>query len=180
MEERNQIHHKINRDEKQKKQKKISEIKTRTHRKRARAPRTPAAHLTHIPQDGERRLVAERHVDDAVVRDRAHRRNHGALLSAAERRRADEEAGIFAPKGALLPQRARSVPEGLPLAWEVAVARRHAEEEGVVLLELGRVVKGGDAVVLGGRVHLLEDFGRQGFGDSVGRGQISCGSVGYG
>ena len=138
-------------EEKKKKRKKA-------YGKRSSTPGTSTPDLAHIAQDVKGSLVAEGHVDDSVVRERAHRRDDRALLSAAHRGRADEEARVLAPQGALHPQLARLVPEGLPLGREVAVAGGHAEEKGIVLLEHGRVVKGGDAAVLGWGVHLFEDL----------------------
>ena len=133
-----------------------SELKN-TYRKSSSTPGTPTSDLAHIAQDVKGGLVAEGHVDDSMVREGTHRRYDGALLSATHRCRADEEAGVLAPQGALHPQLTRPVPEGLPLAGEVAVAGGHAEEKGIVLLQHGRVVEGGDAAVLGWSMHLFED-----------------------
>ena len=104
-----------------------------------------------------------------MVGEGAQRRNRGALLPTARRGRADKEAGILAPQGALHPQLAGLVPEGLPLGREVAVAGRNAEEKGIVLLENGGVFESLDGGVLGRCVHLFEDLGGEGFWDSRGR-----------
>lgn len=106
--------------------------------------------MFQIQQDRARSLIAQRHIDDAMMRHGAHGRDDGALLPAARRSRGDEDAGVLAPIGAVGPLLAGVVPEGLPLGGEVAVAGRDAEEEGVVLRELvGR------------------DFGDRGFGGRV-------------
>ena len=89
----------------------------------------------------------------------------------------DENARVLAGKGTLGPKLAGLVPESLqhsvrtlckrcrekpahlPLAGEVAVTRRDAEEEGV---ELGELVGLDDRVSgLGGRVQLVEDVLRE-------------------
>lgn len=96
----------------------------------------------------------------------AHGGQSGALLPAALRGGADEDADVLAGEAAGLPLLAGVVPEGLPLGGEVAVAGGDAEEEGVVLLEL---VRGddGDGSGLARGVHLGEDFFGEGLFDSV-------------
>lgn len=104
----------------------------------------------------------------------AHGRKGGALLAAALRGSADEDADVFAIKPARLPLLAGLVPEGFPLGREVAVAGRDAEEEGVVLFELvGRDER--DGARLARRVHLGQHFLGQRLFDSVceRRGRVS-------
>lgn len=133
----------------------------------AGAPGGAAAHLAVVAEDVESGLVAQRHVDDAVVSQGAHGRDGRALLPAALRRRADEQARVLAPEAARLPLLARVVPEGPPLRREVAVARGDSHQEGVVLLQGRGVGHLGDRAVLFGRVHLRQDFLGEGLGDAV-------------
>ena len=97
----------------------------------------------------------------------AHGGHSGALLATALGRGADEQTRVLAPEAARLPLLARVVPEGPPLRGEVAVARRDAHQEGVVLLEGRGVGHLGDRAVLFRRVHLGQDFGGEGLGDAV-------------
>ena len=59
-------------------------------------------------------------------------------------------------------QRTSCVPERLPLSGKVPISGGDAEEEAIVLGELGWV-DGGDTAVFWGRVHLLQDFIWEGF-----------------
>lgn len=127
--------------------KKTEERKRReTYGKSASAPSAPATNLANIGQNGGSRLEAKGHKDDAVMGQRTHGRQHGALLPTAKRRRAHKDAGVFAPVAALHPLPTGMVPEDLPLGGEVAVAGRDAEQEGV---ELGQHLGGdvGDVIV---------------------------------
>lgn len=54
------------------------------------APGRAAVDLLEVAELREGRLVAQRHVDEAVVRQRRHRRDCGRLLAAAECAGADE------------------------------------------------------------------------------------------
>lgn len=110
-----------------------------------------------FPQDSP-----ERHVDDAVMRERRHDRERRALLPTAHRRRRDEDAGVLAVVAARLPLLAGTVPEGLPLGGEVAETGRDPHEEGIVLLELVGRDQGHGGGVLPWRVHLREDLLREG------------------
>jgi hypothetical protein len=132
-----------------------------------RAPSRTTTNLAVVTKKMESSLVTQRHVDDTVVRERAHGRHSRALLPAALCRRADEQARVLAPEAARLPLLARVVPEGPPLGGEVAVAGRDSHQEGVVLLKDRGVGHLGDRAVLFGRVHFGQDFGGEGFGDAV-------------
>jgi hypothetical protein len=103
-------------------------------------------------------LVSERNVDEAVVGQGAHAGNSSALLSATKGAGANEHAGVLAPEGALRPLLAGGVPEGLELGGEISVTRGDTEEDAVKGLELRGVFDGAHVGVLGGRVHLGEDF----------------------
>ena len=102
-------------------------------------------------------MIPQWHINNTVMRERAHGRQAGALLSSSLRSSGDEETGVFAPETASCPLFSSLVPEGFPLGGEVAVAGGDAEEEGVVFFEL---VGGdeGDACVLAWGVHFAEDF----------------------
>jgi hypothetical protein len=110
-------------------------------------------------------LVSERNVDEAVVGQGAHASNSSALLSATEGTGADEHAGVLAPEGALCPLLASGVPEGLELRGEVAVTCGDTEEDAVKGLELRGVLDGAHVGVLGGCVHLGENFLGKSLGD---------------
>jgi hypothetical protein len=135
--------------------------------KSTRAPSGAAANLAVVAEQVESGLVAERHVDDSVVGERAHGGDGGALLATALGRGADEQARVLAPEAAGLPLLAGVVPEGPPLGGEVAVAGGDAHQEGVVLLEGRGVGHLGDRAVLFGSVHLGEDLLGEGLGDAV-------------
>jgi len=129
---------------------------------------TPWASTVDLVQVGlhaKRSLVAQGNVDETVVHKRAHAGNGSRLLATAQGARRNEDTGVFAPEGALLPLLARLVPEGLELCGEVAVAGGDAEEDAVEFFEDGWVLEDGDRRVLGRRVHLVEDVLREGLGD---------------
>ena len=65
------------------------------------APGRAAVNLLEVAELREGCLVAEGHVDEAVVRQRRHGCDRGRLLAATLRARADEQAGVLAPEGAL-------------------------------------------------------------------------------
>ena len=92
----------------------------------------------------------------------------------------DEDTSMLAPEPALLPQPASSIPERLrdacifndgftphldrithlPLSREVTVTSGDTQDEGV---EIGKVAGGKDGIIgLGGRIHLGQDFLREG------------------
>lgn len=73
----------------------------------------------------------------------------------------------LAPVGTVLPLATSLVPEGLPLGREVTITGRDTEEEGIVLLESGRVLEGRDAAVLWRGVHLGQDLLRESLRDLV-------------
>ena len=102
-----------------------------------------------------------------MVGESAHGSESSALLSTALGAGADEQAGVLAPEATGLPLTAGAVPEGPPLRGEVAVAGGNAQEEGIVLLEDGRVADLRDGGVLGGSVHLGQDFLGESLGDAV-------------
>lgn len=146
-----------------------------THSESACAPWGATTDFIKVGQRLERSLVPQRHIDDAVMRERTHRRDGGALLPSALGSGGDEKTAVFAPVGAGLPLLTRLVPEGLPLGGEVAVAGGDAEEKGVVLFELvGR--DEGDGFVLAWGVHLAEDLLGESLFDST-RGVVSAGFI---
>jgi hypothetical protein len=100
-----------------------------------------------------------------VVGKGAHAGNSCALLSATGGAGADEHAGVFAPERALRPLLAGGIPKSLELRWHVSVPSGDTEEDTVVLLKLSGVVDGGDAGILGGSVHLGQDFLGERLGD---------------
>ncbi|KAI7165207.1 Minor allergen Cla h [Hortaea werneckii] len=115
--------------------------------------------LTHVSEDAEGGLVAQRHVDDAVVGEGGHGSNDGALLATTLGGGGDEHTGVpWTTLGTVLPLATSLVPESLPLSREVTVTGRDTEEEGIVLLESGWVLEGRDAAVLWRGVHLGQDL----------------------
>ena len=136
-----------------------------TYREGSCTPRGSSTDLVKTGKDRVRGLVSQRHIDHPVMRKRAHGRNRRALLPSTLGRGRDKHPGVFAPVSAGLPLLAGAIPEGFPLGWEVAVASWDAEKEGVVF---GEFFRGdfGDGAVFWGRVHLREDVGGKGFGDS--------------
>lgn len=112
-------------------------------------------------------LVAQWHVDEAVVGEGAHGSQAGALLATTLSTGGDEETSVLAPEASLLPLLASPVPESLELGGEVSVTGRDTEEDTVELLEDRGVLKDGDIGSLGAGVHLLEDFLGKGLGDPV-------------
>jgi len=135
--------------------------------KGTRTPGATTVDLLEVGELGERLGVSQGHVDDAVVSEGGHGREAGRLLAAALGAGGDEEAGKLAPEAAAGPLLASLVPESFPLGRKVAVTGGDANEEGVVLLEDGRVVEDGDVCGLGGGVHLGEDFLGECLGNSV-------------
>jgi len=84
------------------------------------APWAATADLTQVCEDVEGGLVAERDVDEAVVRQSGHGGDGRALLPTTLGASGDEEAGVLAPEGTSLPLATSLVPEGLELSREVA------------------------------------------------------------
>lgn len=123
----------------------------------SRAPGRATVDLLEVGELRKYGLVAQGNVDEAVVGQSRHGGDGCGLLAAAEGTGADEETGVLAPEGALLPLLASLVPEGLELGREVAVAGGDAEEDGVVRLEIGGVVQDRNVGGLGRGVHLAED-----------------------
>lgn len=137
------------------------------HSKGTSAPRTSATDLSQVSQQPKRRLVAQWHVDEAMVRQRRHHGDGSALLAASHTGTRDKQTDILAPEGAGLPLSARAVPEGLPLGWHVAEASRYAEEEGVVGVQVFGTGECADGRVFGRRVHLGQDSLGEGLCDSA-------------
>lgn len=139
-----------------------------TYGKSARAPRAPAMHLLQVRQLPEGHLVAQWHVDHAVMREGAHGGDASGFLASAKAGGGDEQAGVLAPEAALHPLVAGAVEEGLPLGGEVAIAGGDTEEHAVVFLELLRGdVR--DGVVFGRGVQHGQDLLGEGFGDPARR-----------
>lgn len=139
----------------------------KTYGEGAGTPGAATTDLGVVAEEVEGGLVAERHVDDAVVSEGAHGGDSSALLSTTLSSGGDEETGVLAPEGTGLPLAAGAVPERAPLGGEVAVAGGDTQKESIVLLEDGGVGEGGDGVVLGRGVHLVENLLRQGLLDAV-------------
>ena len=135
----------------------------RSYRESTSAPWTTAANLRQITEQRERSLVAQRHKDDAMVRQRGHGSNGRGLLPTTHRSGGDEYTSVLPPIATLLPDASRLVPERLPLSREVAVAGWDAEKEGIVLLKLVWVAENGDALVFRRSVHFLQYV----FGESL-------------
>lgn len=129
------------------------------------APGGATVNLVQIGKVGECGLVAQWHVDEAVVGEGAHGSQAGALLATTLSTGGDEETSVLAPEASLLPLLASPVPESLELGGEVSVTGRDTEEDTVELLEDRGVLKDGDIGSLGAGVHLLEDFLGKGLGD---------------
>lgn len=127
---------------------------------------TPGATTVDLLQVGQEReggLVAQRHVEEAVVGEGAHGGNGSRLLATTEGTGGDEETGVLAPVATGSPDGAGLVPEGLPLGREVAVAGGNTEQDGIVLEEvigLSNRVAG-----LGRGMHLGQNFLGEGLGD---------------
>lgn len=130
-------------------------------------PGAAATDLGEVSEETEGLGVAEGNVDDAVVGEGGDGVLSSGLLATAEGGGRDKDTGHLAPEATGSPLLAGLVPEGLPLGGEVAVAGGDAEEEGVVLLELGGVLEDGHVGGLGGSVHLGEDLLGEGLGDLV-------------
>lgn len=82
----------------------------------------------------------------------------GALLSTTGRGGGDEETGILAPVGALLPLSTGLVPKCFDLCGEVSIARGDAEQYTIERFELGRVVEDRDVGGLRWCIHLGQDL----------------------
>lgn len=138
-----------------------------THGEGTSAPSATTADLTVVPKKVESSLVAQWHVNDTVVSKSAHGSKSSALLSTSLGTSRHEKARVLAPEAAGLPLLAGVIPEGPPLRREVAVAGGNAHKEGIVLLEDRGVGDLGDRGVLGGSVHLGQDFLGESLGDAV-------------
>lgn len=136
-----------------------------TYREGPRTPRRTTVHLVEIGELAKGGLVSQRHIDHAVMSERAHGRNASGLLSSTDAGGGNEQSGVLAPEATLLPLGAGGVEEGFPLSGEVAVAGGDTEQDAVVLLEFGRC-DDRDGRILRWGIHLLEDFLRQGLLDS--------------
>ncbi len=128
-----------------------------THSKRSSTPRGTTTDFVKIDQHRKRRFVSHWDIDDAMMGERAHCCDSGALLPPSLRCRGDEQASVLSPVASGLPLLAGAVPEGFPLGGEVAVTRGNAEEEGVVFFKLVRGDEG-DGLVLARSVHFAEDL----------------------
>lgn len=119
--------------------------------------------LVEVGQEGEGGLVAQRHVDQAMVSEGAHGSNGGRFLATAESTGGDEDTGMLTPVATGGPDRAGLVPEGLPLRGEVTVASGDTEQDRVVLEQVVRLDNG--VARLGGGVHLDQNIVGEGLGD---------------
>lgn len=128
-----------------------------TYREGPRAPWRTTMHLVEIGELAKSSLVPQRHIDHAVMSERAHGRNASGLLPSTDTSGGNEQARVLAPEATLLPLGAGGIEESFPLGGEVAVTGGDAEQDAVVLLELGRC-DDRDGRVLWRGVHLLEDF----------------------
>lgn len=123
--------------------------------------------LLEVGKQREGGLVAQRHVEETVVRESAHSSNGGRFLTTTESAGGDEETGVLAPVATGGPDRAGLVPEGLPLSGEVTVTGGDTQQDGVVLQE---VIGLNDRVAgLGRGVHLGQDLVGESLGDPTKR-----------
>ena len=74
------------------------------------------------------------------MRKRGHGGDGSALLATSQGACGDEKASVLASVRTLRPLLAGLVPERLPLCREVSVPGWDTEEQGVILLQLGRIV----------------------------------------
>jgi len=132
--------------------------KIKTYRESTSTPRAPTPHFTVVAHQMKRRLIPQRHINNSMMRQRTHRRHRRTLLPTTLRPRRHKQPSILPPVPTRLPLPTRAVPEGTPLGWEIAIAGRNSEQEGVVLFELFRARELGDRGVFGRRVHFREDF----------------------
>lgn len=140
-------------------------MKTRTYSESSSTPRASTSDLRKVGQDREARLVAQRDVDDAVMRQGRQSSNNRALLSTTWSTSRDKDTSILSPVCARSPLTSSRIPECLPLRGEVTITGGDTEEESVVLLE-GGGVDDGDVGGFGWCVHLGENFLGEGLGDS--------------
>lgn len=129
-----------------------------TYTEGTRTPWAAATDLGKVGEKGEGGLVPKRHVDQAVVSQRAQACNRRALLATAKRSGRDEQPRILAPVGTRLPLAASLIPESLPLGWEVAITGGDTKEEPVVLLKRLRILERRDFAVLGRGMHFGQDL----------------------
>lgn len=141
--------------------------KRETYSESTSTPGATTVDLLEVGKERECSLVAERNVEETVVGEGAHGSDSSGLLATTEGTGRDEETGVLAPEATSSPDATGAVPEGLPLGGEVAVAGGDTQKESIVLLEDGGVGEGGDGVVLGRGVHLVENLLRQGLLDAV-------------
>ncbi len=120
--------------------------------------------LVEVGEEREGSLVAERHVEETVVGEGAHRGDSGGFLTTSKGASRDEETSVAAVEATSGPDTASAVPEGLPLSREVTVTGGDAEEDGIVLKELLGLLQDGDGRLLGS-VHLVEDLLGEGLRD---------------
>ena len=145
----------------------IDSFSRTTYRESPCTPSASTTNLRKIAENRENRLVAQRHKDDAVMRQSRHCSNDRRFLATTHGTSADEDTRVLAPVAAFLPDPSGLVPEGFPLGWEVTIASWDAKDEGVVFLKSGWVAEDGDALVLGWSVHLLQYFFRESLLDLV-------------
>ena len=136
-----------------------------TCRKSTGAPWTSAFGLFELTHWLEGFGVTQWYIDDAMMGKGAHCRNGSALLSSPLRSGGNEQTTIFTPVTTSEPHLASGIPEGFPLGGEVSVTSWNTHKESIVFLELLRSDEG-DVCALPRRVHLGEDFLREGLLDS--------------
>lgn len=119
--------------------------------------------LLEVTQEREGGLVAQGHVDQAVVSESAHGSNGGRFLATTGSTGGDEDTGVLAPVATGGPDRAGLVPEGLPLSGEVTVTCGNTEKDCVVLEQVVGLNKGVGG--FGRGMHLDENIVREGLGD---------------
>lgn len=136
-------------------------------------PRARAVNLRVVGEVGL--LVADGHIDAAVVDEEGERGHVGELLSTVLGRSRGESGRVFAVEGLRGPEAAGLVKEARDLRGGTTVTRGDAEDEAV---HLGQVV-GLEERVLGveggAGVHLLKHLGGEGFLDEEGPGDASSG-----
>ena len=119
--------------------------------------------LREIRQLGKRGCVSEGNKGDAVVSEGRLGRQSGGFLSTTETASGNEHASELAVQFSLLPEVAGSIPEGLPLRWEVTIASGDTTKDAI---EVGEFGGGDDRVVgLGGSMHLGQNVLSESLGD---------------
>lgn len=138
---------------------------TKAYSKSPSTPRATTSNFIDVHQQGHHSLVSQRNVDESMMGQRTHRSEVGRLLSTAWSSRRDKETNIFAPVTARSPNTHCFVPERFPLGREIPITGWDSHQDSIVFQKhiwfsnrVGRLRR---------RMHLIEDFLGEGFGDSI-------------